>query len=55
MAAVNFCVHGCVGEVIRHDTLRYPDELTYGYLVNVSSVPSIRTSKDKSDFRKFTI
>ena len=55
MAAINFCVHGCVGEVIRHDTIRHPDELTYGYLVNVSSVPSIRTSKDKSDFRKFAV
>ena len=55
MAAVNLAVHGCFGEIIRHDTLRSPDDLRYGYIINESlaigqSTPSIRISTDKKDF-----
>ena len=58
MAAINLAVHGCLGEVVRHDSLEHPDELIYGYIINESlsaghSFPSIRRSEDKSDFMKF--
>lgn len=58
MAAINLAVHGCLGEVVRHDSLQHPDELSYGYIINESlsagnSFPSIRRSEDKSDFMKF--
>lgn len=55
MCAINFAVHGCVGEVIRHDSLGAPDTLQYGYLVNMNKfngLPSIRTSSDPNDFWK---
>ena len=57
MAAVNFAVHGCFGEVIRHDSLKEPGELRYGYIINESiasgsEMPSIRISTDKQDFWK---
>lgn len=60
MAAINMAVHGCLGEIIRHDALRNPDELSYGYLINEtlaqgSSFPSIRTSSSREDFKKFRI
>lgn len=60
MAAVNMAVHGCLGEVVRHDSLRHPDELSYGYIINETlqaglSFPSIRRSEDKSDFKKFQL
>lgn len=55
MAAVNLAVHGCFGEIIRHDTLKSPDDLRYGYIINESlaigqSMPSIRISKNKGDY-----
>lgn len=58
MAAINMAVHGCLGEVVRHDSLQHPDELSYGYIINETlpaglSFPSIRRSEDKSDFKKF--
>jgi type I restriction-modification system DNA methylase subunit len=57
MAAVNFAVHGCFGEVIRHDSLKEPGEFRYGYIINESlasgnDMPSIRISTDKQDFWK---
>ena len=59
MAAINLAVHGCCGEVIRHDSLKCPDDMSYGYIVNESleqtGVPSIRKSYEKSDFVKFRI
>ena len=58
MAAINLAVHGCIGEVVRHDSLKTPDEFSYGYLINESLLagqvfPSIRRSENKSDFKKF--
>ncbi len=57
MAAVNLAVHGCFGEIIRHDSLKDPGGLLYGYIINESlaageSYPSIRYSTDKNDFWK---
>ena len=34
MAAVNLAVHGCFGEVIRHDSIGEQNALRYGYIVN---------------------
>lgn len=58
MAAINLAIHGCIGEVIRHDSLQHPDEMSYGYIINETlqvgvSLPSIRRSECKSDFMKF--
>ena len=60
MAAINMAVHGCLGEVIKHDSLKDPDGLSYGYLINESlaqgnSFPSIRTSSAREDFKKFQV
>lgn len=57
MAAVNLAIHGCFGEVIRHDSLKEPGEFLYGYIINESlasglEYPSIRMSREKSDFWK---
>lgn len=57
MAAINLAVHGCFGEIIRHDSLKEPDELICGYIINESlyagyGYPSIRLSHDKKDFWK---
>lgn len=57
MAAVNLAIHGCFGEIIRHDSLMEPGEFRYGYIVNESlaagmDFPSIRISTDKKDFFK---
>ena len=57
MAAVNLAVHGCTGEIIRHDSLKEPGDFRYGYLINESilesGIPSIRISREKKDFWKF--
>ena len=60
MAAINMAVHGCLGEVVRHDSLQHPDELSYGYIINETllaglSFPSIRRSENKADFKKFQL
>ena len=60
MAAINLAVHGCLGEVVRHDSLKNPDKLLYGYRINEtlaagSKYPSIRRSENKKDFRKFNL
>lgn len=34
MTTLNFLVHGCVGEVINHDTLTEPDTMRFGFFVN---------------------
>ncbi len=57
MAAVNLAIHGCFGEVIRHDSLKDPGEFLYGYIINESlasglEYPSIRISREKCDFWK---
>ena len=56
MAAINLCVHGCRGEIIRHDTLRNPDGGNYGFIVNEHlPVPTIRMSSNRGDFVKFRV
>lgn len=57
MAAVNLAVHGCIGEIIKHDSLGDPGGLQYGYKINETLVeglgyPSIRMSYEKDDFYK---
>lgn len=59
MAAVNLCVHGCYGEIICHDSLKDPNSLRFGYLINETlhpglGMPSIRISHNKGDFAKLT-
>lgn len=34
MTTLNFLMHGCVGEVINHDTLTEPDTMRFGFFVN---------------------
>jgi len=54
MTAVNFLVHGCMGEVVCMDSLRGPDTFTHGYIVNETGLlPSVRKSKDPRDFSVF--
>lgn len=56
MAAINLCVHGCQGEVIRHDTLKDPDGGLYGYVINeYHPMTTIRKSTNRADFKKFQI
>lgn len=56
MAAINLCVHGCQGEIIRHDTIRDPDGGQYGYIINEHlPMTTIRKSTNRSDFKKFQI
>ena len=56
MAAINLCVHGCQGEIIRHDTIRDPDGGQYGYIINEHHpMTTIRKSTNRSDFKKFQI
>lgn len=55
MTAINMAMHGCRGEVIKHDSLGHPDELSYGYIINERLVPSIQISRNKADFIKFRI
>lgn len=57
MAAINLAVHGCLGEVIRHDSLREPDGLSYGYVINRETLPlpTIFRTNDKSYFIKFEL
>ena len=56
MAAINLCVHGCQGEVIRHDTLKDPDGCLYGYVINeYHPMTTIRKSTNRADFKKFQI
>ncbi|MGX8703544.1 MAG: N-6 DNA methylase [bacterium] len=57
MAAVNLVVHGCFGEVIRHDSLKEPGDFRYGYVINESlaageNCPSLRISSNREDFWK---
>lgn len=54
--AINMALHGCYGEVICHDTIRNPDSLRFGYIVNEflypdrHNRPSIRYSETAEDF-----
>ncbi|SHL72619.1 type I restriction enzyme M protein [Xylanibacter ruminicola] len=56
MSAVNLMVHGCIGEVICHDTLVNPKGVTVGYLINEglypfkSGVPTIRIKREPQWF-----
>ena len=53
MAAINLAVHGCRGEIIKHDTLCAPKGLQVGYIIGETlPIPSIRTSYEKKDFRR---
>lgn len=54
--AINLALHGIYGEVICHDSLKYPDGLRFGYIVNEwiypdrYGRPSLRYSEDPEDF-----
>ena len=54
--AINLALHGCYGEVICHDTLKSPDGLRFGYIVNEMlypdrhNRPSLRFSDNPADF-----
>jgi type I restriction enzyme M protein len=57
ISAVNLAVHGCLGEVVCHDTLSEPDTLRCGYLINrhisvgdTLDDPNITRSTEPSDF-----
>ena len=55
MAAINMCAHGCFGEVVCHDTLKEPDGLNFGYVINeglypVPGCPTIREFEDPTRF-----
>lgn len=54
MSAINMCVHGCYGEVVCHNTLTEPDEIRFGYLINIGlryhQLPSIHYSDNKMMF-----
>lgn len=57
MAAVNLAVHGCFGEIIRHDSIKEPGDFRYGYVINETlasgfDFPSIRYSTERKDFYK---
>lgn len=54
--AINMALHGCYGEVICHDTLKDPDGLRFGYIVNEilypdrHNRPTVRYSENPDDF-----
>ena len=54
--AINLALHGCYGEVVCHDTLKNPDGLRFGYIVNEMlypdrhNRPSLRFSDNPDDF-----
>jgi type I restriction enzyme M protein len=54
--AINLALHGIYGEVVCHDTLKDPDGIRFGYIVNELIYPdrlgrpSLRFSKDAGDF-----
>ncbi len=54
--AVNMMVHGCFGEVVCHDTLREPDTIRFGYIINegmwphTPGIPTIRRFTDPNRF-----
>lgn len=55
MSAINLCTHGCFGEVVCHDTLLHPEEVTFGYKINemlypIPACPSIRPCKEPQAF-----
>lgn len=39
MTAINFCIHGCFGEVICHDSICNPDTFSDGYRINEGLYP----------------
>lgn len=54
--AINLALHGFYGEVVCHDSLREPDNLRFGYIVNEGMYPirdglsSLRYSEDPKHF-----
>jgi type I restriction enzyme M protein len=54
--AINLALHGIYGEVICHDTLKDPDGMRFGYIVNEwiypdrHGRPSLRYSENPDDF-----
>lgn len=57
MTCCNFIVHGCIGEVIWHDSLN-PDSFNYGWIINerltATGVPSIRSiKKEESQIQRY--
>lgn len=59
MSAINMCVHGCLGEVICHDTLAEPDHVKFGYIINIGLrfgyPPSINYSEQPMMFELCTM
>lgn len=54
--AINLSLHGCYGEVVCHDSLKQPDSIRFGYIVNEAlypdrhNRPSIRYCDDPNEF-----
>lgn len=54
--AINLCLHGWYGEVMCHDTLKEPDGLRFGYIINEGlhpfrgGIPTIRYSNNPNEF-----
>lgn len=54
--AINLALHGCYGEVVCHDTLKNPDTMRFGYIVNEGiypdrmGQPNIRYSETPGEF-----
>ena len=54
--ALNLCLHGYYGEVVCHDTIKDPDKLFFGYIVNEglypfhTGLPTLRLSCDPKEF-----
>lgn len=55
--AINLAIHGYYGEVVCHNTIKDPDSIRFGYIINESlfinnrqGLPSLRYSDDPNDF-----
>ena len=55
--AVNLAIHGYYGEVVCHDTLKEPDTVRFGYIINEGlflfgrrGLPNVRYSCNTDDF-----
>lgn len=54
--AINLCLHGWYGEVVCHNTLKEPDGLRFGFIVNEGihpfrdGIPTVRYSTNPEEF-----
>lgn len=54
--AINLSLHGCYGEVVCHDSIKQPDNIRFGYIINEAlypdrhNRPSIRYCDDAKQF-----